>query len=238
VYEDLYRRHWWFQSRERILLDVIRSLELTSPSAILDIGCGNGLFFPRLQEFGDVRGIEIDESLIPADSPYRRQIFTQPLGAACYRDLRFDLITALDVVEHIEDERQALKAMWDLLRPGGRLVITVPALTRLWDYHDELNRHYRRYSATSLRNVLPGGLRILDLRYLYHALCLPKIVLKTLNLGLSRKRAQHGIPPAAIGWVLKTACVWEYRLLRWLRLPFGTSLLLVAEKADLDGRQD
>jgi SAM-dependent methyltransferase len=236
AYEDLYRRHWWFQSREVILLDVIRSLELTSPSAILDIGCGNGLFFPRLQEFGGVRGIEIDADLLPADSPHRRQVFTQPLGDPCYRDLRFDLITALDVIEHIEDERQALREMRDMLCPAGRLVITVPALPMLWDYHDRLNRHYRRHSVASLRDALPDGLRVLDLRYLYHALVFPKVVARTLNRGLSRKRAQHGIPPAAIGWILKTACIWEYRLLRRLRLPFGTSLLLVAEKDGLDER--
>ena len=144
IYEDLYRRHWWFRVREAILLDVIRRLGVRYPADILDVGCGNGLFFEGLSEFGNVVGIEIDRSLIPSDSRYRDRIFNQPLGAPEYSGMRFDLITALDVIEHIQDDHRAVEDMLSMLRPGGRLVITVPASMLLWDRHDVINHNSKR----------------------------------------------------------------------------------------------
>jgi 2-polyprenyl-3-methyl-5-hydroxy-6-metoxy-1,4-benzoquinol methylase len=230
LYEKLYRGHWWWQSREAMLLDVIRSLGLPPAAKILDVGCGNGLFFDKLGQFGDVCGIEVDRSLIPADSPYRDRIFGELLGHDRYRNLRFDLITALDVVEHIEDDRKAIGDMLTMLRPGGKLIVTVPASMMLWDAHDEINRHWRRYSRKTLRALLAGQGRILRLQYLFHVLFPPKLAVKLLNKCRRRRVAQHGIPPKAVNWLAKTVCVCEYRALGWLRLPFGTSLLAVVEK--------
>ena len=178
-YEALYRRHWWWQARELMLLDVIHSLALPRSAKILDVGCGNGLFFDKLADFGDVSGIEVDQSLIPADSPYRNRIFGKPIGHPRYRDLRFDLITALDVVEHIEDDRQAIDDMFAMLGPGGKLIVTVPASMMLWDRHDEINRHYRRYSRKTLRTLISGKGRILRLNYLFHALFVPKLLVNS-----------------------------------------------------------
>ena len=229
-YEKLYRGHWWWQSRESMLLDVIRSLALPRPARILDVGCGNGLFFARLGAFGDVWGIEVDQSLLSPDSPHRDRIFSEPLGHARYRGLHFDLITALDVVEHIEDDRQAIDEMFAMLRPGGKLLVTVPASMKLWDRHDEINGHYRRYSRRGLRELLSGKGRIVCLRYLFHALFVPKLLVKTLNARFSRRIPQHSIPPRPINWSMKALCVLEYRLLGRLGIPFGTSLLAVVEK--------
>jgi len=229
-YENLYRGHWWWRARESMLLDVIRSLALPRPAKILDVGCGNGLFFAKLGQFGDVWGIEIDQSLVTPDSPYRDRIFAEPLGHSRYRDLRFDLITALDVVEHIEDDRQALDEMLAMLRPGGKLILTVPASMLLWDRHDEINGHYRRYSRKTLRELISGKGRIVCLKHLFHAIFVPKLLVKALNACFSRPVAQHGIPPKPVNWSMKTLCVLEYRLLGWLRVPFGTSLLAIIEK--------
>jgi SAM-dependent methyltransferase len=230
IYEDLYHRHWWFRVRECILLDVIRGLELPSPAEILDVGCGNGLFFGKLGSFGSVSGIEIDSSLVPQDSPHRGRIFDKPLGDPCYEPLRFDLITALDVIEHIEDDHAAVDAMLAMLRPGGKLVITVPASMLLWDRHDEINRHYRRYSSADLRKLLAGKGKLLEFHHLFHALFLPKLAIRTVNRLFHRETAQHAIPPAPINAFLTTAGWMEYRTLRVLRIPFGTSLMAVLEK--------
>jgi SAM-dependent methyltransferase len=230
IYEDLYRRHWWFRVREGILIDVIRQLELPSSANVLDVGCGNGLFFEKLGLFGTVHGIEIDRSLIPEESPYRHRIFDKPLGDPLYEPLRFDLITALDVVEHIEDDRAAVDAMLAMLRPGGKLVITVPASMMLWDRHDEINRHYRRYSIAALGKLVEGKGRLLDLRHLFHALFFPKLAFRTFNCFLRGDATQHSIPAAPINAMLKVAGWLEYRTLRPLRIPFGTSLLAVVEK--------
>ena len=231
IYEELYRHHWWFRVREEILLQVIDGLNIAKPAEILDVGCGNGLFFGQLERLGNVRGIEVDDSLIPANSPNRDRIFNKPLGDPQYAMLRFDLITALDVIEHIEDDCGAVADMLGMLRPGGKLLLTVPASMMLWDRHDEINRHYRRYSRESLRNLLAGSGRIITLKYLFHGLFLPKLAFRTFNRVFQGQVAQHAMPPAPINRVMKSLCRIEYKTLGRLRMPFGTSLLAVVEKA-------
>jgi SAM-dependent methyltransferase len=231
AYESLYRSHWWWRSREFILLDVIRSLAGQTPIDILDVGCGNGLFFAELGKFGRVRGIEVDDSLIPSDSPYRAAIFSKPLGDPLYQGMQFDLVTALDVIEHLEDDRAAVRAMLAMLRPGGKLLITVPAFMLLWDKHDEINRHYRRYRKIDLRSLVPGDGRLLSLKYLFHLLFFPKLLVKLANACFPRPIRQHAASFPGLNTLMKTLLIIEYRLAGRLPIPFGTSLLAVIEKA-------
>jgi SAM-dependent methyltransferase len=144
---------------------------------------------------------------------------------------RFDLITALDVLEHIDDDRAAASAMVRMLRPGGVLVVTVPAFESLWDEHDEINHHKRRYTIGRLRRLLDGlGLEEIRLRYLFRGLFAPKLMVRLINSsrGGDRKVAQHGIPGQAINSAMRRLCVIEDRLLRRVPVPFGTSVLASA----------
>src|SRR5262249_1578172 len=129
-YARLYREHWWWRARAPIGVATRRGLPLPPGAAILDVGCGDALSFGALSAFGEVRGIEVDEALLSPAGPHRGRISTRPLGDPLYDGpaWRFDLITALDVVEHIDDDRAAVAAMAGLLRPGGHLVGTLPAL--------------------------------------------------------------------------------------------------------------
>jgi SAM-dependent methyltransferase len=232
-YARLYKEHWWWRSREAILLDLLRGLRLRQGLDVLDVGCGDGLFFPKLERFGRVRGIEVDETLLDPEGPYRDRISTKPLGGPCYRgdDWRFDLITALDVIEHIEDDGSAVAEMLGMLRAGGVMVITVPAFQALWDHHDEVNLHHRRYTAASLRAVLEGqGAEVLQLRYLYRGLFPPKLLVARLNRGRSKKVEQHAMPRPGINRLMEQFCLLEDRLLRRVPIPFGTSVLAVARQ--------
>jgi 2-polyprenyl-3-methyl-5-hydroxy-6-metoxy-1,4-benzoquinol methylase len=232
-YARLYREHWWWRARETVLLDILRALRPQPGSAILDVGCGDAVSFQTLSEFGTVRGIEVDENLLDPSGPFRERISTRPLGDPIYDapSWRFDLITALDVIEHIDDDRGAISSMAAMLRPGGLLVVTVPAFETLWDQHDEINNHRRRYTARRLRRTLDGdGLGLLQVRYLFRALFIPKLLVRLVNAGRSRKVAQHGIPGPAINAALQRVCVIEDRLLRRLPVPFGTSVIGVARK--------
>jgi SAM-dependent methyltransferase len=235
-YARLYREHWWWRGREAILLDVLAGLGLPPRASILDVGCGDGLFFPRLERYGDVRGIEVDEALLTPDGPYRDRIATRPLGDPSYAaDAgRFDLITALDVLEHIDDDGAAVAALAAMLREGGHLVVTVPAFPSLWDRHDEINHHRRRYTAGPLRALLQGaGLEVTHLRHLFRVLYLPKRVVAALNRRRkSRPIAQHALPPVAVNRLLARLCLAEDRLLRRLPIPFGTSMLAVARRPE------
>lgn len=198
---------------------------------ILDVGCGDGLSFDALGQFGQVRGIEVDEGLLDPVGPHRSRISSKPLGEPMYEDpsWRFDLITALDVLEHLDDDRGAVESMVAMLRPGGILVVTVPAFSLLWDEHDEINHHRRRYTAKGLRSVLEGqGLDQVRVRYLFRSLFVPKLAVRFLNAGRSRKVEQHGIPSPKINAAMRGLCIVEDRALRRWPIPFGTSVLASA----------
>ena len=148
---------------------------------ILDVGCGDGLFFERLEEFGAVvEGLEPDATLV-ADPRWRSQIRTLPLGPGACDAGASDLVLMLDVLEHIADDRDALRAVRDALSPGGFLLLTVPALAALWSRHDEANEHHRRYGPMGLREVLEAsGLEVVTLRYFFAWTVAPLLVRRWL----------------------------------------------------------
>lgn len=203
---------------------------LPADAQILDVGCGDALFFPKLREFGDVRGIEIDTSLLTPDGPDRPRIHTRPLGDPAYAGWAdtFDLITALDVVEHIENDAAAVAEMVRMLRPGGRLLMTVPAFMSLWDHHDEINHHFRRYTAAQFAALIRPPARLLGVRYLFHSLYIPKWLVARRNRAAAHKSQQFAIPPAPINSAAAAWCDLEERLLRALNVPRGTSVLALA----------
>ena len=228
-YRELYRHHWWWRAREAVLTRTIGRLPLPPRAEILDVGCGDGLFFPRLEAFGNVRGIEVDESLLSDDNPARRRIHTRPLGDPMYAGWKFELITALDVIEHIDDDAGAVAEMASMLAPGGWLVVTVPAFNVLWDRHDELNHHRRRYTKGQLRSLLAPHGELHRARYLFPGLFLPKLAARALGRARGEPLTQDVIPPRALSRVLEGCLRVEDRVLGPLRLPFGTSVLAVLQ---------
>ncbi|RUL81634.1 class I SAM-dependent methyltransferase [Tautonia sociabilis] len=241
-YARLYREHWWWRAREGILLKELGALGVRPGSGleILDVGCGDGLSFEVLGRFGSVRGIEVDERLLDPIAPHRGRISTRPLGDPIYDDpsWRFDLITALDVLEHIDDDRGALSAMAGMLRPGGLLVAMVPAFALLWDEHDERNEHRRRYTAGQLRRMLSeAGLGRVRVRYLFRSLVAPKLAVRLINAGRppGRRLSQHGIPAPSLNAAARRLCELEDRLLRRVPIPMGSSLLASARRPPAPG---
>jgi 2-polyprenyl-3-methyl-5-hydroxy-6-metoxy-1,4-benzoquinol methylase len=234
-YARLYREHWWWRAREAMLLDTLRRVLPAAAATrhILDVGCGDAVSFPALAAFGDVCGIEVDEGLLDPLGPYRHRISTRPLGDPMYNAdaSRFDLITALDVIEHIEEDRTAVAAMAAMLRPGGLLVATVPAFNLLWDHHDVLNSHFRRYTRQQLRAVIASsGLEPVRTQYWFRALFVPKLTVAMLNRTRKRKVEQHQIPHAAINRAMQALCVLEHRALGRVPVPMGTSVLAIARR--------
>lgn len=230
-YRDLYQHHWWWRAREQMVLNVLRQLDLPSGLEVLDVGCGDGLFFPELGRFGNVRGIEVDEGLLDETGPYRSQIHTRPLGDGLYQGWRFGLIIALDVLEHLEDDRKAVQDIAAMLEPGGFLIVTVPAFMSLWDRHDEINRHYRRYTTAEVAKLLDpvGEMRLL--LYWFNGLYVVKRVIAAINRRRKNRIVQHRLPAFQVSSLLRLYCVWEARLLAPLRVPFGTSVVALVQRS-------
>src|SRR3954454_19672450 len=176
-YNELEDRHWWFVGRREILLRLLAHHLGGSGSdrEILDVGCGTGTMLGYLSAFGTARGIDADDSAV--DYARRRGATADhvPPGPLPFSDASFDLVTALDVLEHIADDRAALAEMRRVLRPGGTLLLTVPAYEFLWGPQDEISHHERRYVARALRARLRAAdVRIDRLTY-FNTLLFPPI---------------------------------------------------------------
>jgi len=231
-YRDLYRRHWWWRARERLILDVLRRLRPGAGwSAILDVGCGDGLFFERLAEFGPVEGVEPDASLVASDGPYRDRIHVVSFDRSFRPGRRYGLILMLDVLEHLPEPVEALRHALTLLEPGGILLVTVPAFPLLWTNHDVLNHHYARYTRASFtRLARAAGLRIVRSRYFFQWLFPAKLGVRLLEALWRRPPAPPRVPPPWINRALYLVSRSEQFVLGALPLPFGSSLLVIAEK--------
>jgi 2-polyprenyl-3-methyl-5-hydroxy-6-metoxy-1,4-benzoquinol methylase len=233
-YRALYERHWWWRAREAVILRTLRELlpsRRAGKARILDVGCGDGLFFEKLAEFGDVEGVEADAALV-SDSPNRARITIGPFDARYQSGHRFRVILMLDVLEHLDDPVAALRHAGSLLEPDGILLATVPAFRALWTTHDAINQHRTRYTRRTLSAVAAAaGLRVSHMEYFFHWTFPAKMLQRGLERIVRPHPAPPRVPPAPINVALYTASRLEYALLRPLHLAFGSSLLMVARRA-------
>jgi len=227
IYPDLYRNHWWWRVRERMLVDTIRHLAPQPPVRILDVGCGAGLFFDVLQQFGDVIGIESDQGSVTGNNRWAHCIMYGELDESYSPAAPFDLILALDVLEHVPNPTTLLRHAARVLNQRGRILVTVPAFQWLWTSHDELNHHVKRYTARQLRSTVEqAGLVVHKIRYLFPSLILPKLAVRLSETVVSRRGKLPNIPGPIVSGALQT---WFWSEFKLLPLPFGTSVLAIAE---------
>jgi SAM-dependent methyltransferase len=229
---ELDDRHWWYRARRDILADLIRR-EARPPAEarILEIGCGTGHNLDMLARFGKVDALELDdEARGIAEQRLGRKVMNAPLPElAGVRDRHYDLIAALDVIEHIDDDSAALVAIAAKLKPGGKLVMTVPAHAWMWSAHDVVNHHKRRYSKAALRRLIEASpLRLERLGY-FNSLLFPLAVADRLSSKLRGKdNADVKLPSAPVNAALEAVFGAERHLVGRLPLPPGLSLFAVA----------
>src|SRR3989344_4017825 len=149
---------WWNVGRRRILKDVVTRHMDSRGAKILDVGCGPGGNILFLAEFGEVTGLDSsDEALSFARGRGFSRVVKGDGGALPFSDGTFHLVSALDVIEHIKDDERTLGEMFRVLKPGGLLLMTVPAYPWMWSEHDEALHHMRRYRAGELRTKIKNG---------------------------------------------------------------------------------
>lgn len=237
IYRRLHEEHWWFRARHRFLLRRLRRLAPDGGfGPVLDVGCGDGLFLPALERFGEPEGLEPDASIVSGETRKRWPFHLRPFDHAFAGEnaARFGLVGLFDVLEHLDDDAGAVRAAFAVLRPGGLFVLTVPALRWLWTHHDQVNHHRRRYAGGELRTRLEkAGFRVESLRYFFRWTVTAKLAVrwKERLLGPGDLPA---VPPKPLNRLLYAACVAEQetlgRLPAALSPPLGSSLFAVARK--------
>jgi SAM-dependent methyltransferase len=224
--------HWWYRARREILADYLtRYGKLPRDARILEIGCGTGHNLVMLAQFGEVDAIEID----PAARAIASQRLGKPVGDAPLPELpgvprgAYDLIAVLDVVEHIEDDVGALKAMRDCLAPGGKILIAVPAHQWMWSAHDVVNHHKRRYSkATLAKAIADAGLKPAKFGY-FNSLLFPLAAAARIAGRLRGKDdSDDSPPPAPVNALFQAIFRFERHLVGRVPMPPGVSIITLA----------
>lgn len=237
IYErmrQLQQAHWWFAARREILGSEIERLTLPRSARILEVGCGPGGNLELLKRFGEVRAVEPDASSRAYAAEQSGVLVEGGLLPDGLPELGgpFDMVCAFDVIEHVDDDSGAVRALGDRLKPGGYLVTTVPAYGWLWSAHDAQHHHKRRYGRRAYRVLFErAGLKVRRATY-FNTLLFPPIA--AIRLARKAARIEGGddetMPPPALNGLLRRLFASEAAILRASDLPFGVSILLIAER--------
>lgn len=239
---DVIRRteadHWWYVGRRRIVFDrVERCLHASPNPAVLDIGCGTGFTLEALRRRGPGRLVGLDLSTKALAFCRARGLTGLVQGDAArlpFRDRSFDVVLALDLIEHVEDDRAALAGLMRALKPGGHLIVFTPAFPFLWSVQDRVSHHFRRYTRSELRAKLQAAGYTVDKLSYANTLLFPLVAAGRLALRLSgrsdRVTSENELHPAWSNGLLTAVFSIERHLLRWTDLPVGVSLLAIATR--------
>lgn len=239
--EALEYTYWWHVNRRRLALDWLRP-RVNRGASVLDLGCGTGGFAAQLgAELGARRVTGIDSSATALHASARRiEVIQGNLSTPLVVDEEaFDVVTAMDVLEHLPDEKPLLETAWRNLRKGGVFLASVPALPRLYSSWDRQLGHLRRYTRKSLCALLePAGLRTARCSHVFSYALIPAMIRR--RFGKPYAEANCVFPPVRnfTNSLLKAMGTAETALLRLVDMPAGLSLLVLAEKTDRPRQDD
>ena len=242
-YYFLERNHWWFIVRLNILDDFFhRILDQGRNYSILNIGVATGASNNVLEKFGEVTSIEYDQDC--ALFTFRNNGNSNLI--ASIEDLpfkmdSFDIVCAFDVIEHVENDNRSVLEMKRVCKPGGRIVITVPAMMCLWSHHDEVNQHLKRYNLQEITGLfrVNGNNGSEIYKTYFNTLLFPFILMfRLISRLLPKKMIRHGAGTDftiiknenILNSLLFRVFDIERILLKYLKFDFGTSILYAWQK--------
>jgi len=232
--------YWWFVARRRLVRSLIRKHvpDLSDTSSYLDVGCGTGT---ALDEIGHEFALPVGMDISPIALAIARGRVAIPLVAGDawklpFADGSFDLVTYLDVLEHVRHDIACIEECRRVLRPGGYMIVSAPAMDFLWSEHDEAVHHLRRYSRRGLKaKLVAGGFRIVKMTYAVCALCIPIFLVRFVAAFRKRRVEPETMITELWPWANRMLIALhdiESAVSRRIGLPFGTGLVCVARKDD------
>jgi len=243
-YEKMYRfeeANWWYKGRRELAVEIlyrIRQSQGYKQLEILDLGCGTGKNLLSFQSFDDCRchGMDISMEALRFCRIRENLSLAQASGEMLpFKSNAFDAVFALDVIEHIVDDKQAMREACRVLRPGGFLVLTVPAFQFLWSGHDQAVHHKRRYDRAGLiRDLQSSQLTVEKSTYwnffLFPAVAVFRLIRKSRDDEASASTDLPDLPAVANSMLLKMLRLEKALILGGVALPAGVSILCVCRK--------
>ena len=229
--------HFWFRSRRNYILQLLKYENRTCK--ILDVGCSSGLLLNDLANAGfdknNLYGIDISKKAV--ENCKKNGLTNCLVMAGENLEFRqtFDIIIASDCLEHIKDDRKALKVWRDHLSDNGKLIVFVPANQKLWSYHDEVNMHYRRYTKEQLiSRAKEAKLNLINSGHWNVSLFIPLLVVRKMKTFLFYKKVKSNNGDLYnLGFLNKPLLGLlnlENQLLKYIKAPFGISTYFIAKK--------
>lgn len=222
--------HWWYRAMHEL---VLQRLDLNG-FRILDAGCGAGGLTEKLEKFGRVIGLDISSLALSLAKKRKLELVEGSVNDLPLGKNKFDLAVSASVLYHQRvDEKTALREFYRVLKPGGKLLLILPAFSWAWGVHDKAVHTRRRYSLSeAMRLMESDGFRVIENRFIFSFL-FPVFVVKRLTEKISPKQrivSDLEVMPNFFNSLLFWLCRVEWKLGKYIKLPFGSSLLVVGEK--------
>ena len=230
-------KHWWFVGRRAILESflerIVESLNpnLQSPK-ILDVGCGTGANLEMLKNFGEAEGVDVSSDALEFCRAKGLKVHKGLAEELPFEDESFEVVTALDVVEHLDDDIAGLKEMFRVLKTDGKTLIFVPAFMWLWGVQDDISNHRIRYTKSQITNRLEqAGFKIERATYanitFFAPILIGRILMKLTGI---KPESENNINVSALNGFLGKIFSAEKHWLKLASFPFGVSIVIVARK--------
>ncbi len=229
------RSHWWYEGRRALVQEVLSGL---ARGVIVDVGCGTGDNLPLFDRLSGRASIGFELSRYAVRRAPMGPGGGTRVGVAVAEQLPVasgvaDVVTSMDVIEHLDDDVAALREYRRVLRPGGRLLLTVPAYPSLWSEHDDWAAHRRRYRTASLvAAVTAAGLEVDRTTHFNSFLVPPAFVLRRTPLRrlVHGQQDEVGASSPLVAQVMAGLAGVERRWARRLTVPMGLSILALAHR--------
>lgn len=241
-YYKLGQDYWWLAGKYDIVESIIgflikdNLLKQNNGLVILDAGCGPGNMLDRLSKFGVVFGSDLSfHALSFCRGRGYHKLFISELQNCPLASESFDIVVAVDVIEHIDAHECACREVHRILKPGGLFVLTVPAFMFLWGEHDELYFHKRRYRVKQLRKILENiGFSVKKLSYIEMIFFLPLLFFRRLKRFLSNQKREDFVSlPEVLNYILRNIIAIDGFFLKYINFPVGATIVCVAQKPRL-----
>lgn len=235
--EKFEKTFWWHIGKKALVKDVMQRYFPQGASKILEIGSGAGEITKLLQDYGEVYANDISSEAINfcREKGIKNTLEgdINELDLTAFRE-SFDIVLALDVLEHIQEDTETMGKVMGLLKPGGKFFVNVPAYKFLWSAHDEALYHKRRYAAYEIRTKLrEQNFEIVKQSYFVFFVFPGIAFFKVLSNFIGNDaypQTSYILLPKRINNLFVKLLQLESKLLEHINLPFGTTITLVAKK--------